>query len=115
MINNEKIVNGKCAKCGNSEYSFGKPYCTDEFCDRSAFSREMAKYSDSTVMENKQTAVDWLAERYNLRASSPGIKQAKQMEKDRLFHSFYAGAGVEDNEEYYEAFEQYYNETYGNQ
>ncbi len=30
----ETIVNGKCVKCGNSEFNCRKPFCTDEFCNK---------------------------------------------------------------------------------
>ena len=80
-------------------------------------------------MENKQTAVELLAILIYSDCQFGGtldnrisidknyleeiIEQAKEMEKDRLFHSFYAGGGVDDNEDFKEQFEQYYNETYG--
>jgi hypothetical protein len=63
--------------------------------------------------------LEWVRKTFPMDLDTPRMIEEKiesllKVEKDRLFHSFYAGGGVEDNEEYYEAFEQYYNETYGN-
>lgn len=75
-------------------------------------------------MENKQTAVEWLKSQLESYGSPQFCKlnwdeldelvaQAEEMEKDRLLHSFYAGGGVADDEDFEKQFEQYYEETYG--
>ena len=35
-----------------------------------------------------------------------------QREKEQMFHSFYAGGGVNNNEDYEKEFNEYYNQTY---
>jgi hypothetical protein len=35
-----------------------------------------------------------------------------EKEKEQMFHSFYAGGGVDNNEDYEQNFNEYYNQTY---
>jgi len=68
-------------------------------------------------MEKKQTAVEWLEWQINLGLSERGlisaIKEAKQMEKERLKDAFIEGA----NTIYAipKTFDEWYHETYGGQ
>lgn len=61
-----------------------------------------------------QTAVEWLIEQYIDKSMiTPSmIEQAKEMDKDRLFHAFYGGGGIDYSKDVYKQFKQYYNETY---
>ena len=67
-------------------------------------------------MENKQTAVQWLEERYkkNINLMPMDFDQAKAMEKEQIMmavkDSWYMakGSNFQEPQE-----EQYYNETYG--
>jgi hypothetical protein len=63
-------------------------------------------------MENKQTAVEWLVEQFNLQAYTPHIQQAKQMEKEQIIDSYEYGNCDWEFGIYIKG-EQYYNETYG--
>ena len=66
------------------------------------------------------TAVEWIAEKMK-KLTPPGyqieisamLRKAKQMEKEQAFQSF--KAGQDSMEEGGKNFEQYYNETYGNE
>jgi hypothetical protein len=40
------------------------------------------------------------------------FNEALEKEKEQMFHSFYAGGGVDNNEDYEQNFNEYYNETY---
>ena len=62
-----------------------------------------------------KTAVDYIIEQ--LWAPCRGIpshiiEEAKRLEKDQLYHSFYAGGGVTSIQDYFEQFTEYYNQTY---
>lgn len=46
------VENNKCCKCGNTEYKMGKPFCTDDFCNK--------KISDESNEITSQTVVDKL-------------------------------------------------------
>ena len=35
----ETFVNEKCFKCGRSQYSSGKPFCTDDFCNKNFYQK----------------------------------------------------------------------------
>jgi hypothetical protein len=62
----------------------------------------------------KQTAVDWLIERLNKKnfaqvVTDEEIKQAKEMEKEQMYDSYYEGFVYFPNTE---NFNEYYNKTY---
>jgi len=40
------------------------------------------------------------------------IEPYLEKEKEQMFHSFYAGGGVNNNEDYEKEFNEYYNQTY---
>ena len=66
----------------------------------------------------QQTAVEWLIEMISPyitdEKANPFIEQAKQMEKEQIFHAFGVGCHVESTRliGYHGMAEQYYNETY---
>lgn len=69
-------------------------------------------------MNNKQTAVEWLAKELYEKMEMKGdgeifdkiLEQAKEMEKQQMFE-FWNG-GIDCTEERGKSFEQYYKETY---
>jgi hypothetical protein len=40
------------------------------------------------------------------------ISKYLEKEKEQMFHSFYAGGGVDNNEDYEQNFNEYYNQTF---
>jgi len=67
-------------------------------------------------MENKQTAVEWLVEQFNLQAYIPHVEQAKLMEKEQIVEAWYKRGNTIVPRYYLKENingEQYYNETYG--
>jgi hypothetical protein len=63
----------------------------------------------------KQTAVEWLQEKYNknINLIPANFEEAKEMEKERSLDSFFAGYNYEGGHPIDEH-EDYYTETYGN-
>ena len=41
-----------------------------------------------------------------------GFNKYLEKEKDQLFHSFYAGSGIDYYQEFIEQFNEYFNQTY---
>jgi hypothetical protein len=66
------------------------------------------------LMENKQTAVEWLVEK--IQQGNPSfkfdalIRQAKQMEKEQIMNAYLEGES--DGEHLINSAEQYYNQTF---
>ena len=83
------------------------------------------------MAQNNMTAVEWLSDKYNLitwlrnrdeispeaadEMRKSYLIQAKQMEKEQIFHAFGVGCQVESTRliGYHDMADQYYNETYG--
>ena len=65
-------------------------------------------------MENKQTAVEWLYDRFlfaGYAAPTQWREQAKEMEKKQIINAAYHGVDYEHSS--FDNAEQYYKETYG--
>jgi len=75
------------------------------------------KLITTILMENKQTAVDWLVEQYaNENYSIEVYEQAKEIEKEQIKDAWLSGQDdgatiCTPNQHYPD--EDYYNETYG--
>jgi hypothetical protein len=65
-------------------------------------------------METKQTAVEWLQERYNknINLMPYDFEQAKEMEKTQIIDAFFGGYNYEGGQ-LEEKSEDYYSKTYG--
>jgi Zn ribbon nucleic-acid-binding protein len=46
----ETVSQGKCTKCGNSQYKVGKPFCTDDFCNKDFFQEPKAMYTEEDII-----------------------------------------------------------------
>jgi hypothetical protein len=64
-------------------------------------------------MESKQTAVEWLQEKYNknINLIPANFEEALAMEKRKSLYSFFAGYNYE-GEHPFDEHEQYYKETF---
>jgi hypothetical protein len=81
---------------------------------------EVMEADEKDGLYKQQTAVEWLFDQIPLEWTIKGsakkiFEQAKQMEKEQIFHAFGVGCHVESTRliGYHGMAEQYYNETYG--
>ena len=101
----ESVVNGKCFKCGNSEYKMRRPFCTDEFCNKNFYKKPKQELERGITIThfNKKETLEEAAERtftsaytnYKVRRQGfiEGAKwQAERMHsKEDLKEAFEAG------------------------
>ena len=57
----ETFVNEKCFKCGKSQYSSRKPFCTDDFCNKNFYQ----KPKQETLEEAAEKYVGYSKDRYD--------------------------------------------------
>ena len=78
----ESVINEKCFKCGNSQYKMGRPFCTDDFCNKDFYEKPKQETLEEAAKKN---ATDMSGTYY-----------------EELYHNFKAGVKWQQEKSYSE-------------